>query len=142
VRARRALLAVGLAIALAAFAAGLATPPRPGREEPPPYPVPRDRAAERDFRHVAFDAGGEPRRVTVEAGAHVVARVRTPRAGEVAFERLGLIEAATPAAPATFDLLLEEAGAYDAVFRPAEGRSRRAGTLVVEPRSRGAGGRG
>jgi hypothetical protein len=142
VRVRRALLAVALGVALAAFVATLAAPPRGGREAPAPSTSPRGAAAQRDTVHVAFDAGRDPpKRVTVKTGTQVVARVRTPRAGEVVFERLGLIETATPAAPASFDLLLEEAGSYDAVFRPTEGRARRVGTLVVEPGSRAAGGR-
>jgi hypothetical protein len=64
----------------------------------------------------------------------VVFRVAVPAPGEVDLDKLGLVDSATPRTPATFDLLLERPGSYEATFRPVGGRSQPAGTLVVRPR--------
>jgi hypothetical protein len=127
---------VVIAVALAALAAALSAPP-PERDTGERAYRPQGTAAAGEVVTVDFDAGRHPpRRDTIRAGSHVVVRVQAPRPGEVAFKRLGLLETATPAAPATFDLLLEDPGTYDATFRPADGGSLRVGTLVVEHRRR------
>jgi hypothetical protein len=131
---RRLLLAIALTAALAALAATVAGPPQPGgdrgrggeRGESRPPPPTTD---------LELRAGRRPpQRVSVRVGAHVVVRVAVTKPGEVGFEELGLTDSAAPRAPATFDLLLERPGEYQATFRPAEGRGEPAGTLVARPR--------
>src|SRR5829696_5395257 len=129
---RRLLLAIALIAALAALAATVAAPPRGERgrsderaESRPPPPT----------TDLELRAGRRPpQRVNARVGEHVLVRIAVPEPGEVGFEDMGLTDTATPRAPATFDLLLERPGDHPATFRPAEGRPKPAGTLVVRPR--------
>jgi hypothetical protein len=140
VRLRRITITLVIAVALATLAASLSPPPR---EEPPRNAAPANDRGGRQGRspdqsgqvvRFTFDASTirAPKITKLRTGAHVVVTVRVPAPGEVAIERLGLVDAATPAAPATFDLLLERPGRFEALYRPVTGRPRLVGAMVVQ----------
>ena len=58
------------------------------------------------------EAGGRIEKVRPHVGDQLELRVRIERPGEVAIPKLGQLQAVDPAAPANFDLLLDEPGAY------------------------------
>ena len=139
---RRKALSVAIVILLAALAVatsvrpgGIANPAKPDPEEAGAPAAPTGGAGPRVER-LSFDLR-EPRRRTVERGAHAIIVVLAPQPGEAAIPRLGLVDAGTPAAPASFDVLLDAPGHYPVTFTPVEGRSKPVGSIVVEPQ-RGA----
>ena len=58
------------------------------------------------------EAGGKIEKIRARVGDQLELRVRVRRPGEVAIPKLGQLQAVDPAAPAYFDLLLDEPGAY------------------------------
>jgi hypothetical protein len=138
VQLRRALLLFAIVLGLGALAAQVAPSPKEATKSEPPAQgrdgtVPRlsDRTRlGRTFR-LRFEAGGKPRVETVTAGAHVIVSVAVPEPGQVELEGFGLVASAEPATPAVFDVVPDDPGRFDALFRPIDGARERAGTLVV-----------
>jgi hypothetical protein len=135
---RRALLLFALVLGLAALVASLAPPPPERRSTPKrPSPTgerPRAQARERPGGPVRVEFGRGTRRVDVPA--HVIVTVRVPSVGQVELPGLGQVSSAEPSTPATFDLFLGGQGRHEVVFAPAEGPSRRVGTLVARTGAR------
>jgi hypothetical protein len=133
---RRAVLLFAIVLGLAALAASISPPPE--RQEQP-VTQPREgqpeagpRARRQPPARVRFRAGRPSRqRLTRGAAATVVVSVREP--GQVELDGLGLVSAAEPRTPATFELLAGEPGRYRVLFTPAgDERSQRLGELVIE----------
>jgi hypothetical protein len=130
---RRALLLMALVLGVVALVEALA-------------PVPRERAATTEPRAPAAPPPTSapvrtltlryppPKRVPrlrAATGAHVVLQVATSAAGQATVGGLGLVQAAEPATPASFDLLVARPGTYPVAFDPAAGRRATVGRLVV-----------
>ena len=79
-----------------------------------------------------LSAGGKPATRKVRAGTATVLTVEVVEAGLVEIPGLGLTKDATPASPATFDVLSEKPGRFEVLFTPAGSQeARRVGTLRV-----------
>ncbi len=136
---RRAVLLFAIVLGLTAIASSVAPPPpREGTRNnppattettPPPAPAPAEPIRTLSFTYER--PGAAPRSVTLDQGAHVVVSVSTSTPGQAAIPRLGLTDDADPETPATFDVLLSDAGRYDVLFAPPDGEPTRLGTLVV-----------
>lgn len=128
------LLAIGLL-----FVAGLSTllrPAAPPEEAPPVTATAPDSSRGDQPMPIRFAAEADPPSSrTVKAGEHVVITVTATEPGLVQLEGLGQLAPAGPGTPATFDLVLDEPGRFDAVFMPTDGLDRRAGTIVVRGRA-------
>ena len=113
--------------------------PRPLRTPAPPAPAPlapADDGERNDARTFNMRLEGSDRRPwerRVSAGTHVVLTVTVDTPGEVALEGLDLVVAATPEAPAVFDLLATRPGRYPVLLTPVAGGPRQLGALVVVP---------
>ena len=132
---RRACILIAAAVLLmAAVTASLMPAPREGTDDggdaAPPATQPAPSRPPGDDRELEMDVA-RPATEEVARGTHVILRVSAPAAGEVTIPRLGLSGFVEPRTPAVFDLLAEETGRFDVLVRPAEGKPRRAGTLVV-----------
>jgi hypothetical protein len=133
VHLRRALLLFALVLGLTALAASIAPAPKqPAPAGTTPAAAPAARPVEDAslyFRAPVRRRGGAPsRRVAPDAHVTVVVAAREP--GQAEIPRLGLTEALTPSTPAEFDLVASDAGRYDVIFMPTDGRPAHVGTLV------------
>lgn len=75
-------------------------------------------------------AGQSARQVAVEPGDQLALTVTSGEPGEVSLPDFGLIEFAGPGNPATFNLLIEAAGAFPVRFQG----SGEVATIVAEPK--------
>lgn len=128
---RRALLLFAVVLGLAALAASVAPPPDKERDrtatEAVPSPRPQAQPAE-----IRFESGVErPPRRRLAAGSPATVRVNVDVPGQVEIPGLGLIQSAEPGTPALFDVLVPEAGRYEVVYTPLDGRPRRIGVIDV-----------
>jgi hypothetical protein len=136
---RRALLLFALVLGVSALIASFAAPPGrepanrkdAGSEQPTAGPGTRAPSA-RTVRLRFGPSRGSTRSRTVPPGAHVILTVAVEHAAQVAVRGTGQLETAGPHTPALFDLLLPREGRYEVVVEPAEGRLRKAGTLIVK----------
>jgi hypothetical protein len=128
---RRALLLLALVVFVVAAVGALVAPREQAADDagaltPPAVAAPPPRTLE-----LRFPARGEPRRLRIAPGAHVVLEVRTSEPGEARIAGLELVQAAEPATPARFDLLAERPGSYEVTFAPVLGTPAAVGRLVV-----------
>lgn len=137
VHLRRALLLFALVLGLTALAASIAPS---SRKSVPAVTTPAAGPATRPVVDAALlfpvpvrRARGAPSR-RVAPGAHVTVTVVAREPGQAEIPRLGLTEPVTPNAPAEFDLVAGDAGRYDVIFMPTDGRAARVGTLVSRSR--------
>ena len=136
VELRRALLLFAIVLGVAAIATSVSQPERaqrddgsglPDASEPSAGPGPLgDRPVP-----ISFSAAAPVRR-RLEAGRPATVVVKVPAPGDVAVPDLGLSAAATPLAPARFDVLERRPGRHEVRFTPAgRGRARAAGVLRI-----------
>lgn len=134
---RRALLLFALVLGLTALAASIAPSPR---KSAPAVTTPAAGSATRPVHDASLvfpvpvrrGRGAPSRRVA--PGSHVTVTVAAREPGQVEIPRLGLTEPVTPTDPAEFDLVADDAGRYDVIFMPTDGRAARVGTLVSRAR--------
>ncbi len=133
---RRALLLFAIVLGVAAIATSVSQPERaqrddgsdvPDASEPSAGPGPLgDRPAA-----VSFSAA-EPVRRRLEVGRPATVVVKVPAPGDVEVAGLGLSAAATPLAPARFDVLERRPGRHEVRFTPAGAdEARSAGVLRI-----------
>jgi len=124
--ARRLLIIMVVLLAISTLAAALVPPPKENREgsssttatstssratEGPPK-------ADLVRSEVAVPKGGHaPRQVDVAPGDQLALTVTSGDPGEVSLPDFGLIEFAGPGDPATFDVLIEDAGEFPVRFQ-------------------------
>jgi hypothetical protein len=128
---RRALLLMALVVFLVAAVGALVPRPREtggGGAALPPAPV---AGAPLRTVELSYPHRGEPRRLRVVTGSHVVVEVGTTQSGEATVPGLGLVQPAEISTPARFDVLVDRPGTYDVTFDPAAGEPAVVGRLVV-----------
>lgn len=97
-----------------------------------------DRAARENGRRRDESGGGDGPATTaptVGLDEHVIVTVRTPQPAQIELEGLGLLQTATPGAPAVFDLFTGAPDRHPVLYTPVGGEERRIGTLVVESKA-------
>ena len=127
---------MAIVLGLTALAASLAPSHQSGTQtrqaQPPPPPPPP--ATPTPTPTLAFRAppGRHAQVVKAHAGQHVVVEVAASSPGEASIPDLGLTGSAEPSTPASFDLIVPQAGQrYAVMFAPAAGAASAIGTLVV-----------
>ena len=134
---RRTLLLLALTMIVVAGVSSLFGPP-PAPDEPletaptaPAEPSDKDEPARVRFQGSRGGVGEQAPRETVRPGTRVILTGAALEPGLVEVEGFGRLAPAGPGTPAVFDLVADEPGHFDAVFRPTDGLDRLAGTLVV-----------
>jgi hypothetical protein len=130
---RRAVLLMGLILAVVAIVGALVPVPRERTADTPSPPPPRAAGpAPVKTLSVRYPPPREAPRLRVDEGAHVVLQVAASEPGQATVEALGLVGSAEPETPARFDLLASRPGSYEVAFAPADGGTTRPlGTLTV-----------
>ncbi len=132
---RRAALVVTILLGVTGAITYLRPPLRPAApsavpavvERPPTKPA---APAPDEEPRLALDVA-DPTELMLSTASRAVLAVKVPEAGDVEIDDLGLIMSAAPNAPAIFDLFLNRPGEHGVFFRPAGGKRRVAGSLVV-----------
>jgi hypothetical protein len=133
---QRAALLIAIVLGLTALAASLAPSRQSGNQtsqtqQPPPPPPP---VAPAPTARLTFRAppGRRAQVVKARAGDHVVVDVASSTPGEASIPELGLSGSAEPKTPASFDVIVPQAGQrYAVMFAPPSGAPSTIGTLVA-----------
>jgi hypothetical protein len=121
VAARRLVVVMLVLLAVSTLAAALLPPPE-NRETPPAQTRPKEQRQTREPQRAEQDGlllaarmrlgRREPKTVRIELGDQLRLNVAAPFGDDVEIPALGLTQAVTPFAPATFDLLATRIGTF------------------------------
>jgi hypothetical protein len=126
VAARRLLIIMVVLLAISTLAAALVPPPEENRGETSSTPTststttggPARKANDLVRAEVPVPKGGQsPEQIEVESGDQLALTVTSGEPGEVSLPDFGVIEFAGPGNPATFNVLVEDAGEFAVRFQ-------------------------